>query len=358
MPSRSEYDGIGVSYYHIPNFRFHDGTQLSVKIAYRSFNPTAQKVACLPTCYGGRINDTLNFTTGALKDHHVVVIAMLGNGESSSPSNTAEFPQPDYQDCISSQYELLTKELKVKELEVVAGFSMGGQQAYYWASMYPDFVKNAVVICGSARTSGHNYAFLEGPKAALLNSIDYADGAYKPNGPKPLRGLHAFGRAYCASALSAAWFREKIWQTKFGFDSVDKYIDAWANDAFMSWDPEDVLVLARMWQAGDVGALREDGAYEKVLGEIKARILVMPSRTDQYFPWSILPRRLEFLLILRSSPEDSEIEMRYLKRGKFVVMETVWGHVAGGGANEDDTKFMDTEIDSFLRSGFSVKSRV
>ena len=284
MSSRSEYDGTGISYYSIPDFRFYAGPKLSVKIAYRSFNPTAQKVACLPTCYGGRINDTLNYTTGALKDYHVVVIAMLGNGESSSPSNTADFPQVDYQDCIRSQYELLTKGLKVKELEVVVGFSMGGQQAYYWASMYPDFVQNAVVVCGSAKTSGHNYAFLEGPKAALLNSTDYADGAYKANGVKPMKGLRAFGRAYCAWALSAAWFREKIWQTKFGLDSVEKYIDAWANDAFVSWDAEDVLVLARMWQAGDVGALREDGDYEKVLGDIKARILVMPARTDQYFP--------------------------------------------------------------------------
>ena len=284
MPSRSEYDGTGISYYSIPDFQFYAGPKLPVKIAYRSFNPTAQKVACLPTCYGGRINNTLNYTTGALKDYHVVVIAMLGNGESSSPSNTADFPQVDYQDCIRSQYELLTKGLKVKEVEVVVGFSMGGQQAYYWASMYPDFIQNAVVVCGSAKTSGHNYAFLEGPKAALLNSLDYADGAYKAKGVKPMRGLRAFGRAYCAWALSAAWFREKIWQTKFGFDSLEKYIDAWANEAFVSWDPEDVLVLARMWQAGDVGALREDGDYEKVLGDIKARILVMPARTDQYFP--------------------------------------------------------------------------
>ena len=283
MPSNDEYDGTGVSYYEIPKFQFLAGPTLPVRVAYRSFNPSAKKVACLPTCYGGRINNTLNYTTGALKEYHVVVIAMLGNGESSSPSNTLDFPQVDYQDCIRSQYELLTKGLGMKELEVVIGFSMGGQQAYYWACMYPDFVKNAVVVCGSAKTSGHNYAFLEGPKAALLNSVDYADGAYKTRGVRPSRGLHAFGRAYCAWALSAAWFREKGWQ-KLGVDSVEKFIDMWAEGAFVSWDPEDVLVLARMWQAGDVGALRGDGDYKKSLADIKARILVMPSRTDQYFP--------------------------------------------------------------------------
>ena len=284
MPSE-EIDTTGVSYYDIPDFHFSAGSTLSVRVAYRSFNSSSKKVVCIPTCYGGRINTTLNYTSGCLKDYHVVVVAMLGNGESSSPSNTPDFPkQLEYQDCINSQYELLTKGLGVKELEAVIGFSMGGQQAYYWACMYPDFMKVAVPICGSARTSPHNYAFLEGPKGALLNSVDYADGEYKTKGTKPERGLAAFGRAYCAWAMSATWFREKLWQTKLGHASVEEFIKADWETAFTTWDAEDVLILARMWQAGDVGTLRKDGNFEKALGDIKARVLVMPARTDQYFP--------------------------------------------------------------------------
>ena len=284
MPSSVEYDGTGITHYTIPNFRFHAGSTLSIRVAYRSFNPSCAKVVCIPTCYGGRINTTLNFTSGALQDYHVVVIAMLGNGESSSPSNTPDFPQVDYRDCVRAQYEVLTKELGVKELEAVIGFSMGAQQAYYWACMYPDFIKNAVVICGSAKTSPHNYAFLEGPKGALMNSIDYADGEYKVKGVKPLRGLRAFGRAYSAWLTSAAWFRERMWETKLGYASVEDWIKGQAEAGFESWDAEDLLVLARMWQAGDVGALREDGDYEKALEDVKARMLIMPARTDQYFP--------------------------------------------------------------------------
>jgi len=51
---------------------------------------------------------------------------------------------------------------------------MGGQQAYYWAVMHGSgdepFLKNAVVICGSAKTAGINYAFLEGPISSLETS--------------------------------------------------------------------------------------------------------------------------------------------------------------------------------------------
>ncbi|CAF9925169.1 hypothetical protein IMSHALPRED_006405 [Imshaugia aleurites] len=333
MPS-SSYDPTGIQYYSIPSFTFISGATIPIKVAYRSYNPSYTKAACIPTCYGGKINTTLAFTTpnSALSTHHVIVIAMLGNGESASPSNTPDFPKTlDYRDCIHAQYELLTKHLGVTELDAVIGFSMAGQQAYYWASMYPSFVKHAVVICGSARTSGHNYAFLEGPKAALLNSADYADGEYGAKGIKPLRGLRAFGRAYCAWLTSGAWYRERQWEKSLGFASVETYIANTMEKAFEEWDAEDVLILARMWQAGDVGLTREDGSYEKALEGIEARVLVMPGRTDQYF-----------------AVADSEVEVGLLRKGELAVIESVWGHAAGGGASEVDAKWMDERIGAFL----------
>lgn len=90
--------GSGSSYetFEIPDFTFASGAKQSVKIAYQSINPTSTKgTVLIPTCFGGRINTTLTFTTGALREYHVVVVAMLGNGESSSPSNDETFPR-DY----------------------------------------------------------------------------------------------------------------------------------------------------------------------------------------------------------------------------------------------------------------------
>jgi homoserine O-acetyltransferase len=332
--ARGPADATDIQHYHIPSFTFTNGESLPIKVAYRSYNPSTNKVACIPTCYGGKINTTLTFTeeNAALSSHHVIVVAMFGNGESSSPSNTPNFPKTlDYRDCINAQHELLTKHLHITSLDVILGFSMGGQQAYYWAAMYPSFVKHAIVICGSARTSGHNYTFLEGPKAALLHSIDYQDGAYKANGTKPLRGLRAFSRAYCAWLTSGAWYRERHWEKSLGYKSIEDYITHDSEPAFEDWDAEDVLILARMWQAGDIGVTREDGDYEKALRGIEARVLVMPCRTDQYF------------LVA-----DSEVEMRHLRRGELAVIESVWGHVAGGGAWDEDTRWMSGRIAEFL----------
>ncbi|RFU34203.1 hypothetical protein B7463_g2117, partial [Scytalidium lignicola] len=339
MPS-AEINTTGIEYYTIPSFTLTNGTTLPIKVAYRSFNPSGTKTALLPTCYGGRINGTLNFTSGALKDHHVVVVAMLGNGESSAPSNNPAFPFPPslrYQDVINAHYALLTQHLGVKQLDSVIGFSMGAQQAYYWAVMHgsnPDpsknFVKSAVVICGSAKTSGHNYAMLEGPTSALEASVDYDGGSYVAKGIKPLKGLQAFGRAYAAWLTSAEWFRQELWRVS-GAKSVEEWLPDKNAGGYYTWDAKDMLVLARMWQAGDVGTVGGGGDWKAALEGVTARVMLMPSRTDQYF-----------------TVGASEEELKYLKHGVWAPIETIWGHIAGGGANPEDAKWMDMKIAEFL----------
>ena len=335
MAYSPEYSAQGIEYYQIPSFTFTSGTKIPIKIAYRLFGDiSSKKKALVPTCYGGLINQTLNFSQPgqALSSYLVIVVAMLGNGESSSPSNTPGFPKSlDYRDCIHAQYALVKQHLSIDALDAVIGFSMGGQQAYYWVCMYPAFVKNTVPICSSARTSGHNYTFLEGPKTALLNSIDYEDGQYGSKRVRPTRGLKAFGRAYCAWLTSGAWFRQRLWEKKLGYKTIEEYIKSQSETSFEHWDPEDVLILAQMWQNGDIGSTRRDGDYTKALADIQARVLVMPSRTDQYF------------LVA-----DSEVEMQYLKKAELAVIETVWGHIAGGGGNDEDTDWMSKRISEFL----------
>ncbi|KAJ9603633.1 hypothetical protein H2200_011819 [Cladophialophora chaetospira] len=371
MANAATYDSTGVEYHTIPTFTFSSGTTLhDVRVAYRSSNGSSTAgVVLIPTCYSGLINTTLTFTTApydALAKYHVIVVAMLSNGESASPSTKKFFPDPGelrYQDVVRAQHALLTEGLGVKELEAVIGFSMGGQQAYHWGVMYPDFVKRVVSICSSARTSLHNYAFLEGPVAALTSSIDYI--AWKAMKAKiaagedvgknlkevvPKMGLRAFGRGYGAWLTSTHWFRQRLFMT---LEGKPQSVEAWMKmreEGYMGWDAEDLLAGARMWQMGDIstvvpdtpeenkklsqlgGAVPDDEPYEKALRSIKAKVLLMPCRTDQYFP-----------------PEDSEIEVKYLEKGELAVIESVWGHVAGGGLNPKDTEFMNDRIEEFMK---------
>lgn len=373
MAYAAQYDSSGIEYYSLPSFTFSNGTTLhDLKIAYRSVNSSSTSgVVLIPTCYGGLINTTLSFTNSpndCLSKYHVIVVAMLGNGESASCSNKKFFPAPGelrYQDQIHAQYRLLTEHFKVEKLEAVIGFSMGGQQAYHWGVMYPDFMKRIVPICSSARTSPHNYAFLEGPINALTSSIDYVawqamkdkvargeDVGAKLKELKPKRGLRALSRAYAAWLPSAEWFRERYWGEReggMGFKSVEDWLSSTEKEDG-AWDADDMLVLARMWQMGDIsnvipgeealsqlgGAPGDDEKYKKALGSIKAWALVMPCQTDQYFP-----------------PDDGEIECKYLKLGVYDPIPSVWGHIAGSGGNSKDTEWMSKKIGQFMQNDLS-----
>jgi hypothetical protein len=51
---------------------------------------------------------------------------------------------------------------------------------------------------------------------------------------------------------------------------------------------------------------------------------------------------------LNQRPEDSEIEVKHLKHGELAIIPSIWGHMAGGGANGADTKWMSDRIAKFL----------
>lgn len=142
---------------------------------------------------------------------------MLGNGESTSPSNDRSFPQPTpplprlrvrttHPPNVPFQPHLPRSSPRVQHgwptsLLLVRPPRLG---------LLP-FLKNAMVICSSARTSGHNYAFLEGPIAALTTSHDYALYS-KDKTVKPTQGLRAFGRAYAAWLTSPEWFHQQLYR--------------------------------------------------------------------------------------------------------------------------------------------------
>ncbi|PWO26424.1 GsiB, General stress protein [Pyrenophora tritici-repentis] len=307
--------------YEISDFKFHNGTTLpKLKLAYKILNPHNSKIAVVHTCFKGRIDSTLTHADGALKNHKIILIALLGNGESSSPSNTPNFPsQLEYMDCISAQYTLLTKELGIREVDVMLGFSMGGQITYHWVTSYPDFVKHAVVVCSSAKTSRHNYQFLEGPKAALESAVS------------PERGIRAFGKAYSAWLTSAEWFDEERYK-EMGFQTLRDWDDVSTIQGYEGWTGDDLLVMLGMWQRGDVSRCTEAKTEEEALKSITAKVLLMPCETDQYF-----------------RPYVSEREITKLANGSLEIIPSIWGHIAGDGANPKDVEWMDHKIKLFLR---------
>ncbi|KAI8615313.1 Alpha/Beta hydrolase protein [Chytriomyces sp. MP71] len=320
------------------------GATFPARLAYRTYGDPSQPVILMPTCFGGRLATTLPFLykdTNAPfppSQYYIVVVGLLGGSESSSPSNTPppfngpHFPCVTYEDNMRLQHALCMH-LGVSCLHAYIGFSMGGQLAYHMASLYPAFVHRAVCIAGSAKTSAHNWCFLEGPKAALVSSADFSGGLYGPAGARV--GTRAFARVYSVWALSPEWFNKKCWEAR-GFASLEAYLAiAWEEKGLGAWDANDLLCLLDTWQKGDIGLyFPEDiGDLGQTLSRIEARVLVMPSLTDAYFP-----------------PEDNLEEVKHLKMGKFVAIDSIWGHLAGGGGGtEADTRFIIEQVGAWVK---------
>lgn len=50
-------------------------------------------------------------------------------------------------------------------------------------------------------------------------------------------------------------------------------------------DPENMLVMLQTWQSGDCSMQEPyNGDFERSMSSIKAKTLVLPAKTDLYFP--------------------------------------------------------------------------
>jgi homoserine O-acetyltransferase/O-succinyltransferase len=274
-------------------------------------------VVLFPTFYTGTHADNLPLVApGRALDPRrwfVVIPNLIGNGVSSSPSNhalqpAADFPLVTLLDNAHCQKRLLAELWGIEHVALAFGWSMGAQQAYHFAALFPDRVSRLLAVCGSAKTSPHNQVFLEGVKAALLADADFADGRYTH---PPERGLDAFGRVYAGWAYSQTFFRIGLYR-ELGYESPRALLDRWAED-HRAWDANDLLAMLFSWERADISNNHlYAGDLPRALAAIQARTIVMPSSTDLYFP-----------------PEDSALEVRHLRYGELRVLHSDWGHIAG-----------------------------
>lgn len=113
-------------------------------------------------CY--KVVPTMMDTAG----FYIVVVDAFGNGFSSSPSNNSSFPEITIRDMVKSQYELLTKHLRINHVQVLIGASLGGLQVMEWLVTYPDFADKGISIIGTPKLSSYDLLLWK-TEEALLN---------------------------------------------------------------------------------------------------------------------------------------------------------------------------------------------
>jgi homoserine O-acetyltransferase len=340
----SEPTKLGEGVFELGDVVLQSGTILrNAKLAYKThgqLNAARTNVVLYPTQFAAQHGD-IEWLIGPGRaldpgTSFIIVLDQLGNGLSSSPSNTAppqdrmRFPTITILDDIAAQHRLVTEGFGIRRVALVTGYSMGAQQAFQWAASHPDMVERIAPFCGTAKTTPHNAVFLEGVRAALTADAAWMSGDYQE---QPVQGLRAFSRVYAGWGFSQPFYKRELYR-QMGFRSIDEVVSGFWEQRYMRRDANNLLSMLRTWQLNDVGTTAGfGGSYERALGAIKAKATVMAGQTDLFF-----------------TPEDVEADAARIPGARFRVIPSPWGHMAGAGINTADSQFIEAEIKTLLAS--------
>ncbi len=318
------------------------GTIRGCKLAYATFgtlNDARDNAILVPTWYSGtnKIIEQVFIGKGRSLDpdkYFIIVVNQIGSGLSTSPHNTpapagmANFPHVRIGDDVRAQHKLVTENFGLKSLALVVGGSMGAQQTYEWAVRYPDMVKRAAPIAGTAKNTVHDFLFTETLVDAITSEPGFNKGFYTSSADVR-EGLLRHAKMWAVMGWSTHFFQENRHKA-LGFSSLDDFIINFMYAYFAPMDPNDLLCMAWKWQRGDVSR-HTGGDLRAALSRIKAKTFVMPMSTDMFFP-----------------PDDCQAEWRLIPDAEFRPIKTIDGHLALFGADPNAISQIDSHLGELL----------
>lgn len=310
-------------------------------LAYKTYgklNEQRDNVVVYPTAFGDQhVQNEWLIGEGMALDpekYFIIVPNLLGNGLSSSPSNTpppfdrANFPRVTIYDNVVLQHRLVTELFGIQKIALVVGWSMGGIQAFQWGASYPNMVERIAPFAGAAKTWPHTFTVMEGVCAPLQSAAQFDSNQLNHLTTADMRGV---GRVYAGWGFSQAFYRKELYR-ELGFDSLTDFVAGFWEEVFMTMDPHNVLAMSWTGQHADISDNPfYNGNFEHALSSIKALACIMPGSTDLF-----------------CMAEDNAYEAGLIPNADYQPIPSIWGHLAGRGMNPADNKFIDDNLKRLL----------
>ena len=257
----------------------------------------------------------------------IIIPNQIGNGLSISPHNCADhqamerFPSISIGDDVLAQHRLVTEKFNLTELQLVTGWSMGAQQTYEWAIRFPQMVKRAAPIAGTAKCTAHNSLYVDVFSEALRSDPAFEEGTYSlPHVCQA--GLRRLAHVFALMGACSEFYKQEAWR-RLGFSSklecLENFWEAW----FKPMDPNALLVMARKWKNGD-SSIHANGVLADALARITAKTYVIAFEQDMFVP-----------------PADCAYEQQHIAASELRIVPSLMGHFAMLGLFEEDFKVIN-----------------
>lgn len=325
----------------LPAFRLESGAVLpEARLAFRQQGRVGEGLPILTcTAFGATPLDLAYLAAPDApldpRRRWLIQVEMLGNGRSSSPSNTPpplagpDFPAVSIRDNVALQAALLDR-LGIGRLACVVGASMGGAQAVQWTVSHPDRVGGAVVIAGNARTTLYGQLFLHTVRSALTGAPDFQGGRYET---PPLEALSRLSETWAPFALSPRFLSTGRHQAHADMAAPDLagFLAKWRT-RYHARDANDLLTHIEAWMRHDVGATPGCGGdLAAAARRALAPILFLPVSTDLYF-----------------HPDDVRDQAALFPNARLEVVDSLSGHAAAFGREAEDRARIGEAVGRFL----------
>jgi homoserine O-acetyltransferase len=275
--------------------------------AHDAERPDDTKVAWWNPLIGpGRFFDTSRY--------FVICSNILGScygstGPSSLDPQTGQpygmrFPVVTIRDMVRAQRRLL-EYLGVRRIAMVAGGSIGGQQALEWAVTYPELVEKVIVVAATAALTAQAVAFSEVQRQVIMSDRRWQQGDYAldegPDAGLAIARMLSMITYQSEESMELRFARRAARQLDIAspggyadlgkrFD-VESYLYYQGNALLKRFDANSYLYISRAMDLYDVS----EGypSLEAALRRVRSKALFIGIRSDFLFPAARVRRLTE-----------------------------------------------------------------
>lgn len=285
------------------NFTLESGTELkNINIAYHVFGDFGENKKVVWICHALTANSDAqdwwpNFIGEKFllnpEKYTIVCANILGSCYGTTFECEEKRPLISIRDMVE-MHKRLAKFLKISEIELLLGGSLGGMQCLEWAISEPDFIKNLFVIATNAKHSSWGIAFNEAQRMALDLGEKGIDAA-RAIAMLSYRNYYTFEETQSDNEEKLENYKAATYQIYQG----EKLRKRFSADSY--------YILSKAMDTNNVGRGRI--SVENALKQISAKTLVIGIDSDILFPIQEQKRITE-----------------NIKNAKLEVISSVYGH--------------------------------